>query len=201
MGKIVFTIGRDFGSGGREIGMALSERLGIECYDSRLIDIAAERGGMDVEKLRESDERKSSFWFYTVPLDPNYISIYDRPMNEVLFNLQSQIIRDLADMDSCIIIGRCADHVLRDRSNVFSIHIYADLQFRIDRIMKKYAVDAKEAEAMIRKVDRQRDSYYKANTGKNRRDKDNYHLLIDSGKFGIDRTVEMLHVLYAALKR
>ena len=88
MSKVVFTVGREFGSGGREIALARAERLGIECYDSRLIDMASERGGLDADELRTADEKKGSFWFYSVPIDENHLSVYDRPMNEVLFNLQ-----------------------------------------------------------------------------------------------------------------
>lgn len=192
MGNTVITIGRDFGSGGREIGMALAVRLGIECYDSRLIDMAAEQGGLDLEELRAADEKKTSFWYYTVPLDPNYISIYDRPMNEVLFQLQSKIIRELADMGSCVIVGRCSDYVLKGHPHVFSCFIYAEAENRIARIMKKYSLDHREAEIMMKKTDRERNTYYRNNTCQDRHAPENYHMLLDSGKLGTDKTVSIL---------
>lgn len=196
MSKIVFTIGREFGSGGREIAQALSEKLGIECYDSRLIDMASERGGLDADELRQADEKKGSFWFYSVPIDENHLSIYDRPMNEVLFNLQSSIILELASMDSCIIVGRCADYVLQNKPGVYSIFIYSSMENRMKRIMKKFLLNEKEAESVIIKTSKERDSYYKKFTKRERSDKNNYHLMLDSGKLGVERTINLLENFY-----
>ena len=199
--KIVLTIGREFGSGGREIAVSLAEKLHIEYYDSSLIDMAAERGGLDVDELREADEKKGSFWFYSIPVDENSVSIYDRPMDEVLFNLQSKIIMELADMGACIIVGRCGDFVLQDIPDVYSIFIYSSLKTRVDRIMNKYSLTEKDAEAMLRKTSRDRDSYYKKFTKRDREDKNNYHLMLDSGKLGIDKTVEILENFYRTLSK
>jgi len=196
MSKVVFTIGREFGSGGREIALALAERLGIECYDSRLIDMASERGGLDADELRQADEKKGSFWFYSVPIDENHLSVYDRPMNEVLFNLQSSIILELASMDSCIIVGRCADYVLQNKPGVYSIFIYSSMENRLQRIMKKFLLTENEAESVIKKTSKERDSYYKKFTKRDRSDKNNYRLMVDSGKLGIERTISLLENFY-----
>lgn len=196
MSKIVFTIGREFGSGGREIALSLAEKLGIECYDSRLIDMASERGGLDADELRQADEKKGSFWFYSVPIDENHLSIYDRPMNEVLFNLQSSIILELASMDSCIIVGRCADYVLENKPGVYSIFIYSGMENRMKRVMKKFLLNENEAESVIKKTSKERDSYYKKFTKRDRSDKNNYHLMVDSGKLGIERTISLLENFY-----
>jgi len=196
MSKIVFTIGREFGSGGREIALSLAEKLGIECYDSRLIDMASERGGLDADELRQADEKKGSFWFYSVPIDENHLSVYDRPMNEVLFNLQSSIILELASMDSCIIVGRCADYVLQNKPGVYSIFIYSSMENRLQRIMKKFLLTENEAASVINKTSRERDSYYKKFTKKDRANRNNYHLMLDSGKLGVERTISLLENFY-----
>jgi len=201
MSKMVFTIGREFGSGGREIALALAERLGIECYDSRLIDIASERGGLDADELREADEKKGSFWFYSVPIDENNLSVYDRPMNEVLFNLQSNIILELASMDSCIIVGRCADYVLQNKPGVYSIFIYSSMENRLKRIMKKFLLNQTEAESVIKKTSKERDSYYKKFTKRDRSDKNNYHLMLDSGKLGVECTISLLENFYRMVSK
>ena len=123
----VITISREFGSGGHEIGKRAAERLGIECYDSRLIRMASEKSCISEKYLKDVDEKRANPWLYTVPSDyADEMTGFGLPLNDMLFNVQSQIIRQLANQESCIIIGRCADSVLADYPGVITIFIHAE---------------------------------------------------------------------------
>ena len=125
MANTIITISREFGSGGHEIGKQAAERLGIECYDSRLIRMASEKSCISEKYLKDVDEKRANPWLYTVPSDyADEMTGFGLPLNDMLFNVQSQIIRQLAHQESCIIIGRCADFVLADYPGVTSFFIY-----------------------------------------------------------------------------
>lgn len=132
MANTIITIGRQFGSGGHEIGKLAAQKLGIECYDSRLIQLASEKSCIGMEHLKPVDEKRANPWLYTVPSDySNEMTGFGLPMNDMLFNVQSQIIRQLADKESCIIVGRCADSVLESYPNVISVFIRANHPERV----------------------------------------------------------------------
>ena len=157
MANTIITIGRQFGSGGHEIGKLAAQKLGIECYDSRLIQLASEKSCIGMEHLKPVDEKRANPWLYTVPSDySNEMTGFGLPMNDMLFNVQSQIIRQLADKESCIIVGRCADSVLESYPNVISVFIRANHPERVKRIMERQNISAKEAETLIKKMDKDR---------------------------------------------
>lgn len=155
MANTIITIGRQFGSGGHEIGKIAAKELGIECYDSRLIQMASEKSCIGMEHLKPVDEKRANPWLYTVPSDySNEMTGFGLPMNDMLFNVQSQVIRQLADRESCIIVGRCADSVLESYPNVISVFIRANMPERIKRITERQNISSREAESLIKKRDK-----------------------------------------------
>lgn len=195
----IITIGREFGSGGREIGQKAAKALQLECYDTRLIQMAAEQGSMNADVLSSVDEKRASPWLYSYSSSGDYITNpqtgYNISMNDRAFHLQSNVIQQLAQRESCIIVGRCADYVLRNFKNVFSVFIQADMESRVQRIMSKYDMAEKEARAMIKKMDKERSLYYNYFTDKRWGRPDGYSMILDSSKLGVDTCVNMLCAL------
>ena len=185
----VITIGRQYGSGGREIGEKLAKALGIEFYDKNLIDLVAEKCGYRIEVLQDADEKASN------PMFSGYIpmGIDIGTVNDRLFWNQSAVIKDLAAKESCVIVGRCADYVLKDLENVLNIFIHAPLESRVNRIMDRYLIDIPSvAKKEIQREDKTRRSYYQFYTDRKWGGLDGKHLVIDSSVLGIDGTVALL---------
>lgn len=201
MANTIITIGRQFGSGGHEIGKAAAARLGLECYDSRLIQMASEKSCIGMEHLKNVDEKRANPWLYTVPPDyADEMSGFGLPMNDMLYNVQSQVIRQLADRESCFIVGRCADYVLKDYPNVISVFIRAEWKERMERIMERQNVSAREAENMLKKRDKERSLYYNFFTDKKWGRTESYDLILNSTRLGMDRTVDILCSLMGGRK-
>lgn len=182
----VITISREFGSGGRELGVKLADRLGIPFYDKELISMAAEDINMGEEAFRHYDEHI----VLHDPLDRQFYhafsNVYQIPMSDQIFVAQSNVIRRLASRGPCIIVGRCGDMVLSDSLNLF---IYANMKNRIKRMLKlavREQPDGTEMESQIREVDRKRKDYYQYYTGNTWGRAQNYHLCLDSGPVGVD---------------
>lgn len=182
----VITISREFGSGGRELGVKLADRLGIPFYDKELISMAAEDINMGEEAFRHYDEHI----VLHDPLDRQFYhafsNVYQIPMSDQIFVAQSNVIRSLASRGPCIIVGRCGDMVLSDSLNLF---IYANMKNRIKRMLKlavREQPDGTEMESQIREVDRKRKDYYQYYTGNTWGRAQNYHLCLDSGPVGVD---------------
>lgn len=182
----VITISREFGSGGRELGVKLADRLGIPFYDKELISMAAEDINMGEEAFRHYDEHI----VLHDPLDRQFYhafsNVYQIPMSDQIFVAQSNVIRRLASRGPCIIVGRCGDMVLSDSLNLF---IYANMKNRIKRMLKlavREQPDGTEMENQIREVDRKRKDYYQYYTGNTWGRAQNYHLCLDSGPVGVD---------------
>ena len=196
--KIIITIARQFGSGGREIGELVAKALGIPCYDKELIKDAAAKGSLNEEVLKVTDESATNSLLYTLAMGSNILGAglhfnYKMPLNDKLFILQSEIIKEYAEAGSCVIIGRCADYVLSDRDDLFKIFIYGDIMHRAARIRERYP-DIKSAQVMdvIVKTDKRRSSYYNFYTGNKWGAHDNYDLAINSSTFGVEKTAEMI---------
>lgn len=196
--KIIITIARQFGSGGREIGELVAKSLGIPCYDKELIKDAAAKGSLNEEVLRVTDESAANSLLYTLAMGSNILGAglhfnYKMPLNDKLFILQSEIIKEYAEEGSCVIIGRCADYVLSDREELFKIFIYGDIMHRAARIRERYP-DIKSSQVMdvIVKTDKRRSSYYNFYTGNKWGAHDNYDLAINSSTFGVEKTAEMI---------
>lgn len=194
MANFVITIARGFGSGGKTIGKLLAKRLDIEYYDSDLIKLASEESGINIELFGKSDERVKTSLFKRY--NPSYDSKILPPDNDGyvssdnLFNIQAKIIRDLAEKQSCIIIGRCADNILRDNENVIRLFFYADEETSIKNVVDMYGVSPKVARAKIDSIDKARASYYKYYTGKEWDDVSNYDLCINTTKLGFEKSVD-----------
>ena len=196
--NIVITIARQYGSGGREIGEKVADALGIKHYDENLITRAAREGNLDETVASKADESAANSLLYTLALGSNFFGSamnfgYKPPLNDKLFLLQSDVIRRAAEEGSCVIIGRCADYVLREHPKRLSVFVYGDLANRKQRVMERHeGITEAQAIDLINKTDRRRSSYYNFYTGNKWGKYDNYHLAVNSSLLGIDKTAEMI---------
>ena len=195
---MVITVGRQYGSGGREIGTMLAEKLGIAYYDDMLLKEAAKESGLCEDLFRSFDERPKSF-LYSVAMDP-----YSFSMNHVMpkGSIEQQVylatydtIKKLADKGPCVLIGRCADYALKDRDDVINLFMTAPLENRIERVARRNGITRDEAKERIKRTDKSRASYYNYYSSKDWGDAKSYDLCIDSSLLGIEGTVELLEKL------
>lgn len=198
MNNEVYTIGREFGSGGLDIGKALAERLGIKCYDKDLLQKAAKESGFAEEIFAKHDERPSNSFLYSLVMDSYSLGGYttapflDMPLNHKIFLAQFDTIKKIAANESCVIVGRCADYALSENPNAISVFIHADKNYKIDRIAQNMNMSKDDAEDLIIKTDKHRSSYYNYYTSKKWGSSSSYDLTLDSSKLGIDGCVEMI---------
>ena len=196
--KIIITIARQYGSGGREIGEKVAEKLGIKLYDKELITHAATKGSLDENVTKLADESAANSLLYTLAMGSNVLGTtmhfgYKMPLNDKLFILQSEVIKECAKKESCVIIGRCADYVLRNEENLFRIFIYGDLDHRHQRVAKRHPeLKSSQIIDVINKTDKRRSSYYNFYTGNKWGKYDNYDIAINSSTLGIDGTAELI---------
>lgn len=193
---MVITIARQFGSGGREIGRKLADKLGIKFYDKELISLAAKESGMSPEIFEEVDEKATNSLLYAlsvgaVTIGNNFSIVPNVPMNDRLFLLQHDIIKKVS-ADHCVIVGRCADYVLKDRTDCIKLFIYADLQKRVEYAVKVHNVPREKAPSVIQKTDKSRANYYNYYSTDKWGDPKNYDLCINSGSLGSDKSVELI---------
>ncbi len=195
--KTVVTIGRQFGSGGHEIGEKLAEMYGIKCYDKELLGRVAKESGFCEEMLTEHDERPTNSFLYNLVMDTysfgyNQSSLVDMPISHKVFLAQFDTIKKLASEEPCVIVGRCAAYALSEFKNCINLFIFADEESKIKRIMEKYDLTAPKAKEMMNKKDRQRQSYYNYYSSKKWGRADSYDLCINSATLGIDQTVKLI---------
>ncbi len=194
--NVVITIGRQFGSGGREIGKLLAERMQIPFYDKELISLAAKESGVDPEVFNNVDERAANSLLYSLSMGlyglNGFSSMGDLPVNDRLYILQHKIIRNLASQGPCVIVGRCADYILKDRPNCVNIFIHADLQYRVQRSIRVHNIDSDRAEQIVNKTDKVRANYYSFYSGKKWGYAANYNLCLDSGKLSHEQVVDII---------
>jgi len=189
----IITIGRQYGSGGIAIGKILSEKLSIPCYDKELINLASCESGLCKEFFEKADEKKSFrffgniFGFRTEGLENTSLL-----SDETLFKIQSDVIKNLAQKESCIIVGRCADYILRNEENVLKIFISANINDRISTISSRNCCTEKEAKSVIEQADKKRADYYNFYSGKTWGSAKNYDLCINSSVLGIEKTAEFI---------
>lgn len=183
MQNYVITIARGYGSGGKTIGQMLSKELGIEYYDKDLIKIASEESGIYEGLFGSTDEKVKK----SIKMKKN-----DAASFEKLFWYQSEAIRKLATQENCIIIGRCADYILKDYKNVIRVFIYADLESCVHTVMERFGYSAKESEKKILAIDKERSEYYKYHTGHDWDCATNYDLCLNSGELGFDKVIEII---------
>lgn len=202
--NVIISIGRQFGSGGHEIGEKLAERLGIPFYDRNLVTMAADKLHISPGKAEESDEKDMDrFLAYYASTSMHYASMYMNeelfePISQKVFEAQREIIETLASKGSCIIVGRCADDILRDQPGLINIFITADKKDRIKRIAEKYELSDRKAAERIRKVERERRYYYEKHTGKSWGDISSHQIMLNVSQLGIDKAVDVLEALYKA---
>jgi cytidylate kinase len=201
--KHIVTISRQFASGGRAIGEQLADRLGVKCYDKELISIAAKESGIDPEVFNEVDEKAANSLLYSLSMGLySFGGSYGSgqlPVNDKLYLLQHRIIRDIADQGPCVFVGRCADYVLKDRSDVVNIFICADMDYRIKRAVEQKEVKENKAEQVIIKTDKSRANYYNFYSGKKWGVSDNYDLCINRTGLSDSQVVSIIESYLAIL--
>ena len=194
--KTVITIGRQHGSGGREIGKKLAEKLGIPYYDKELLSRVAKESGFCEEMIKNHDERPTNSFLYNVVMDTysfGYNSAFiDMPISQKVFLAQFDTIKKIAAEGPCVIVGRCADYALSNNENCLSLFIYGKEEAKAQRISETDNVSYEQAKELCMKKDKQRQSYYNYYSNKKWGRADSYDLCIDSGKLGIDGTVDLI---------
>lgn len=195
MSNYVITIAREYGSGGKTIGRMLADELKIKYYDKDLIKLASEESGIDErffnlvdEKLKGSSFKRGGVYKGQV-LSPEHD---DFVSDDNLFNLQAKVIKNLAYNGPCVIVGRCADYILREKSNVIKVFVFASRQASIKNIVDMYGVSQKEAALIIEKTNKARSDYYKYYTGASWEDARNYDLCLDSSRLGFDKCMDII---------
>ena len=189
MAKKIITITRQYGSGGREIGETLAKRLGVSFWDNKLLDVAAKDSGIHKTHFEESDERRTNSFLYLLSTTYGQGGV---PFDDALFFAQLNAIQKIASKESCLIIGRCADYALRDFNNVVNIYITAPLEDRINRAINAYGIGEKHAAEYVKRMEKQRISYYNDYTDKRWGVPENYELCLDSSALGIEGSVDLL---------
>lgn len=202
--KTVITIGRQFGSGGREIGRKLAEHLGVPFYDKQLLVQAAKDSGIAQEVLENYDEAPTNSLLYSLSMGAYSMgnigaASFNLPLNHKVFLAQFDTIKRLADQGGCVIVGRCADYALMKHPHRVSVFVYADIKKRVDRVAKYENISPKEAEERLMKADKKRASYYNFFSNKKWGAAESYHLCLDSGAIGVDNAVKLI-LDYAQMK-
>ncbi|MBP3926663.1 MAG: cytidylate kinase-like family protein [Clostridium sp.] len=188
----VITISREFGSGGRTIGKKVAEKLKIPCYDSELIHKIAQESGFAEAYIKDAGEYAPG-GFLASALSSRAFG----PTNEdYLWNVQQRIITELAEKGSCVIVGRCADYILRDTADCLTVFIHAGMEFRAERIVKVYGERAESPEQRLKDKDKRRAAYHRFYTDMKWGHAQNYHLCLDSGVLGIDKCADLIAEMF-----
>lgn len=192
--KKIITISREFGSGGRLVGKRLAEKLNVPYYDKGLLDRIAEESGFSKEVMEDAEKKAKNSFLYslasamgTAEAGPESMSL-----NERFFLAQFDTIQKIAEEGSCVIVGRCADYVLRDMPEVTNVFIYAEEADKIKRAIEEYGVPADSVKKMMKETDKARAHYYAYHTGRKWGDRLNYHFSVDSGYLEIEDIVDMI---------
>lgn len=204
MENMVVTIARQYGSGGKTIGQMLAKELGINCYSREILRLASDESGINETLFNRADEKLKNSPLKVItkriykgqlitPASQDFVS------DQNLFNYQAKVIKELAQTQSCVIVGRCADFVLRDRENVVSVFIHAPKDYCMARALERSSMTEKEMERFIQKEDKYRGDYYRYYTGHEWNDARNYDLCLDSSKLGFEKCVEAIRA-YAAVR-
>ncbi|PNV61058.1 cytidylate kinase-like family protein [Clostridium sp. chh4-2] len=195
--KLIITIGRQYGSGGREVGKKLAKELNVNFYDKNILRMDSDESGIKESYFHLNDERAGNKLLYRIvssltpeKSEPSYGS--DLVSSDNLFRFQSAVIKRLAAEESCVIIGRCAEYVLEDMEGLVRVFLYADLEQRIARITEKELYAPKDVLKNIKRIDKERRDYHRYYTGRSWEDFDNYDIIINTSKIGIDGTVDTI---------
>ena len=199
--RTIITISRQYGSGGRLIGQKLAERLGIPFYDKELITLAAQESGY-AEHLFEktADTNISNSLLYSLAMYGNTMGLYDMPLNDKLFMAQSKTIQHVAEKGPCVIVGRCADYVLRGVPNVLNVFIHSDMASKVRRVTEDYGVTDDNVVDLINKTDKRRANYYNYFTGKKWGRAENYDLVFNSSRISLEDITKIIRT-YVDIRR
>lgn len=198
MGYKIITINREFESGGSEIAQAVAQKLHVPYIDKFLITEAAQQGGFSMERTEATDEKLASRFEYSQVAAAKYYGGMDVHFtaNEQVAKVQFQIIQDLAERGPCVIVGRCANYLLRDRDDVLDVFIHAGFDYRLKRTIEKLGLPEGKAEKVLKQTDKARKEYYKYYTGMEWEDPNSYHMVLNSDKLAFDLCVELVCDLY-----
>lgn len=193
MNKII-TISRQYGSGGREVGQKLAGHFGISFYDNELITRAAKESGFAEEAFARAEDKATNSLLYSLAMGINVYGNQDfgysgLSLDDRIFLAQSDVIRKVAEDGPCVIVGRCADYVLKERTDVFNVFVQASLDFRLKRVVEQYGESEKKAGEIILKNDKRRSNYYNYHVGEKWMNLANYDMVVRSDLMGIDRAV------------
>lgn len=200
----IIAISRQFGSGGHEIGNLLATRLDIPLYDNNLVRMVADKLGIREATAQAVDETTLNSFLAGYVIAPIEASAdagegeVTKPLNEQVFELQSEIIRKFAERGPCVIVGRCADYILKENKNCIGVFICADIENRIRRIAKRYDMSEKKAADRIKKMDRERRNYYEAHTGQQWGSTETHQVILNASRLGMEKTVDILEMIYKA---
>lgn len=195
MSNRIITISREFGSGGRTIGKMAADMLGIPCYDSELIEKIAEESGLTKEYIEERGEHAlHGSWLANAFSSQR--SFYGNSTQDYLWTVQRQVIENLAEKESCIIVGRCADYILDGQADCLKVFVHADMEKRAERIVKVYGETEESPQKRVQYKDKRRKSYYQFYTSMEWGKAQNYHITLDSGVLGIEKCAEVIKGLY-----
>lgn len=196
--NVIVTIARQCGSGGREIGEILAQKLGMVYHDKSLINLAAEKSGLNPEILKNADEKATPSFLYSIAVGAigmvpfTHGMPYDTPINDKLFVLQSEIIEEEAKKYPCVFVGRCADYILKNHPRLVRVFIYASPEKRIERIARVNEVEPSEAKSLMTKIDKKRANYYNYYTSQKWGKTENYDIMIDTTKIGVEGAVKLI---------
>lgn len=188
------TIERQYASGGSEIGRLIGEKLGIPYHDHEILEKAAEKCGIPNEMAGMAEETTTNSLLFSLSMMKKRGG--ELPISERIFNEETAIITELVKQSKCVIVGRCAGYILKNRVKCLNVYIYSEYEKRFDRAINVYGVNADEAEAVIKKFDKKRSDFYYANTGSKWSDKECYHLCLNSGKLGIEACADIICEIY-----
>ncbi|MGN0613997.1 MAG: AAA family ATPase [Porcipelethomonas sp.] len=192
--NLVITVERQYGSGGLEVGQLTAQKLGIPCYNREILEKAAETCNIPEEYLESTQESVSQSFLYQLSMASKTGKALETFVSKsaVLYNEVAKIIREMAEKGSCVIIGRCADFILRDFEPSLHVFIYSNMENRIKRVIEEYGVSPSAAEYVIRKNDKRRETFYNGNTNHTWGIKEHYGLCLNSGTFGIEKCADMI---------
>ena len=191
MNDLIITISREFGSGGRKIGEEVAKKLGINYYDKAIIDKAAQSSGLSPEFIEKEEQTFSNSILFNLATSGGQFGVSGTSLVDKIYVSESKAIKDFADKGSCVIVGRCADYVLRDKK-CFNVFVYADDTFKMKRIVNDYGFDDKQVSKLIKTRDKTRARHYNYYCDRLWGDRKNYHLLINSAAYGIDKASDLI---------
>ncbi len=190
--KVILTIGRQFGSGGHEIGEKIAKKLGVKFYDKELLKLVAKESGLCEKVLESYDEKPTNSLLYSIVMDIYPSVMYSGPtIDQQIYQATYDAIRKLSE-DSCVIVGRCADYTLRDCPELISVFVHANTDFRAARVAEEYKVSEAKAKDMLVKTDKKRASYYNFQSEKKWGAASSYNLCVESSSLGIDGSVDLI---------